>query len=136
MRVRQSVVEHLQHQHPGREVAIRRIEHLIPDVIDFRIDPVSLIDPESFRVMLDQPIEEGPIAAGGAPVIPEGQFPLAPSIGVLRPDDVSRPISPVPLLAPGQTVTPGRTGGGQPPAEGAAVDSNDAIETDSDEDSA
>jgi hypothetical protein len=63
--VRQSVIEHLRHQHPGREIAVRRIEHLIPDVIQYRLNPVSLIDPESYRVMLDQPIEAESIGTDG-----------------------------------------------------------------------
>ncbi len=65
--VRQSVVEHLEHEYPGRDVAIRRIEHLIPDVINYRLEPVSLTHPDSYRVMLDRPIEEELTAVLAAP---------------------------------------------------------------------
>lgn len=66
--VRQSVVEHLEHEYPGRDVAIRRIEHLIPDVIDYRLEPVSLTHPESYRVMLDQPIQAEAAAELATPI--------------------------------------------------------------------
>lgn len=71
--VRQSIVDHLRHQHPGREIAIRRIEHLIPDVIEYRLNPVSLTNPESYRVMLDQPIEEGSIALDISAQVPASE---------------------------------------------------------------
>lgn len=54
---RRSLVQHLESVHPGREIAIRRIEHLIPDLVTFRERPVSLTAEGSYRVMLDQPIE-------------------------------------------------------------------------------
>jgi len=75
--VRQSIIDHLRHEHPGHDVAIRRIEHLIPDVIEYRLYPVALTDPESYRVMLDQPIEE-PTVRGELPVqiVPDGSFPV------------------------------------------------------------
>jgi hypothetical protein len=75
--VRQSVVEHLEHEYPGRDVAIRRIEHLIPDVIDYRLEPVSLTHPDSYRVMLDQPIQEEPSAILAAPANPAETIPPA-----------------------------------------------------------
>ena len=55
-RFRQSMVHHLEAVNPGREVAIRRIEHLIPDLVAFRERPLVLTDEESYRVLLDQPI--------------------------------------------------------------------------------
>ncbi len=54
--VRQSVVEHLKAQNPGHDVAIRRIEHLIPDVIEFQREPIALTDQRLYQVILDQPI--------------------------------------------------------------------------------
>ncbi len=54
---RQSLVQHLEHTNPESEVAIRRIEHLIPDLVEFQRQPVALTDPESYRVLLDQPID-------------------------------------------------------------------------------
>ena len=54
---RRSLVQHLESVHPGREIAIRRIEHLIPDLLSFRERPISLTVEDSYRVMLDQPIE-------------------------------------------------------------------------------
>lgn len=53
---RGSLVHHLEAVNPGREVAIRRIEHLIPDLVRFRERPVSLTDEDSYRVLLDQPL--------------------------------------------------------------------------------
>ncbi|TWU51043.1 hypothetical protein Poly51_43370 [Rubripirellula tenax] len=54
--VRQSIVRHLQSDHPGQDVAVRRIEHLIPDLIAFRQSPTPIDDPQLYRVMLDRPI--------------------------------------------------------------------------------
>lgn len=68
--VRQSVVEHLKVEHPGHEVAIRRIEHLIPDVLEFQDEPVALSDPRFYQVILDQPIiveSDGDLAAPAGP---------------------------------------------------------------------
>lgn len=52
--VRQSIVEHLKHEYPGKDVAIRRIEHLIPDLIAYQQEPIELNDPRLYEVMLDQ----------------------------------------------------------------------------------
>jgi hypothetical protein len=61
--VRQSITDHLRHE-TGQEVAIRRIEHLVPNLGEFRQEPVSLTDERSYRVLLDLPIEfETPVAA-------------------------------------------------------------------------
>ena len=57
--VRQSVVEHLKAEHPGSEIAIRRVEHLIPDVIEFQTEPIALNDQRLYQVILDQPITVG-----------------------------------------------------------------------------
>jgi hypothetical protein len=54
--VRQSIVEHLKAENPGHDVAIRRIEHLIPDVIEFQREPIALTDQRLYQVILDQPI--------------------------------------------------------------------------------
>lgn len=57
--VRQSIVNHLRHEYPGREVAIRRIEHLIPNLADYREQPISLTDERLYQVLLDDPIDLG-----------------------------------------------------------------------------
>jgi hypothetical protein len=64
--VRQSVVEHLKAENPGHDIAIRRIEHLIPDVIEFQREPIALTDQRLYQVILDQPVTvslEGDLAA-------------------------------------------------------------------------
>lgn len=52
--VRQSLVDHLRYVHPDRDVAIRRVEHLIPDLLDYQQEPIDLRDERLYRVMLDQ----------------------------------------------------------------------------------
>ncbi|MGI9474489.1 MAG: hypothetical protein ACR2NZ_23330 [Rubripirellula sp.] len=52
--VRKSVVDHLRYEHPGHEVAIRRVEHLIPDLLDYQQEPIDLTDERLYRVMLDR----------------------------------------------------------------------------------
>jgi hypothetical protein len=54
--VRQSMIEHLRHQFGDKEVAIRRIEHGLPSLADFRKEPIELDDPRLYRVLLDQPV--------------------------------------------------------------------------------
>ena len=54
--VRQSVVDHLRKQNPGQDVAIRRIEHLVPNMTMYIDQPIALDSPDSYRVLLDQPI--------------------------------------------------------------------------------
>nr|WP_271957286.1 hypothetical protein [Rubripirellula sp.] len=56
--VRQSIIDHLKHEYPGDDVAIRRIEHLVPDLIDYQQEPVQLTDERLYRVLLDQPIQQ------------------------------------------------------------------------------
>ncbi len=55
--VRQSYIDHLRHVYPGREVAIRRIEHLIPDVLEFQQRPIELTNENLYRVILDLPVD-------------------------------------------------------------------------------
>ena len=54
--VRRSMTTHLERPYPGSTAAIRRIEHLIPDVIEFRDESISLSDQRLYQVLLDQPI--------------------------------------------------------------------------------
>lgn len=54
---RESIIHHLETVHPEHQVAIRRIEHLIPDLLQFREQPVPLDLEESYRVLLDQALE-------------------------------------------------------------------------------
>ena len=56
--VHQSIVDHLKYEYPGDEVAIRRIEHLVPDLIDYQQEPIELTDKRLYRVLLDKPIEQ------------------------------------------------------------------------------
>jgi hypothetical protein len=58
--LRQSIVEHLKSKNEGKPVAIRRIEHLIPDFVAFNEGDVALTDPQLYRVLLDQPIVASP----------------------------------------------------------------------------
>jgi hypothetical protein len=53
--LRLSMTEHLEHANPGSTAAIRRIEHLIPNVIDYQEEPIALNDKQLYEVLLDQP---------------------------------------------------------------------------------
>ncbi|MFK8113694.1 MAG: hypothetical protein AB8B91_15940 [Rubripirellula sp.] len=55
--VRTSFVEHLKHEHPGKEVAIRRVEHLIPNIVEYQNEPIELTDPRLYQVLFDLPID-------------------------------------------------------------------------------
>ncbi len=55
-RVRMSIAGHLEHVHPGQQVAIRRIEHLIPTIAEFQAAPVPLNDQRLYTVMLDRAV--------------------------------------------------------------------------------
>lgn len=55
--VRQSIVRHLESEYPGQSVAVRRIEHLIPDAASYTSQSIALNDPASYRVLLDLPID-------------------------------------------------------------------------------
>lgn len=60
-RVHDSMVEHLEYKHPGKQVAIRRIEHAIPNFLEYMEDPIPLDDPRLYNVLLDRPRRpEGP----------------------------------------------------------------------------
>jgi hypothetical protein len=52
--VRQSIRDHLSHVNDGKDVKIRRIEHLIPTFIDYVQDPISLDDPRLYTVLMDR----------------------------------------------------------------------------------
>jgi hypothetical protein len=70
---RQSMIRHLEHENPNHEIAVRRIEHLIPDLVAYREQPVSLTDINSYRVLLDQSVELSPLSREGE-AIEEGQL--------------------------------------------------------------
>ncbi len=53
--LRLSMTKHLEHAHPGQTAAIRRIEHLIPGVLEFREEPIVLTDKRLYQVLLDNP---------------------------------------------------------------------------------
>jgi hypothetical protein len=61
-RFRQSLLDHLGTAFPDRDVALRRVEHLLPDLARFQESPLSLTDENSYRVLLDQPVES-PVAS-------------------------------------------------------------------------
>lgn len=80
--VRRSVVKHLERQYPGRDVVIRRVEHLLPDLVEYRRSPIALDDPQLYRVILDAPIN----MAGGennlaAPAMPPEVVPPPTRVG-------------------------------------------------------
>jgi hypothetical protein len=77
--VRQSYIDHLRAEYPGREVAIRRIEHLIPDVLEFQRRPIELTDASLYRVMLDVPIAWNAGPQGSVETIPPPTEALVPS---------------------------------------------------------
>ncbi len=83
--VRQSVVEHLEHEYPGQKVAIRRVEHLIPDLFDYQQEPIELTDPRLYQVILDQPIESDPGGDLMAPTGPPETIP-PPDGAAIEPD--------------------------------------------------
>ncbi len=73
--VRRSMTMHLQHAHPGSTAAIRRIEHLIPDVIEFQQQPIELSDQRLYQVLLDQPPAADSDAEMVAPTLPPEAVP-------------------------------------------------------------
>ncbi len=55
--IRQSYVDHLKSINGGREVYLRRIEHGLPTLGNYRAEPIPLDDPRLYNVLLDQPVE-------------------------------------------------------------------------------
>ncbi|MEM6469697.1 MAG: hypothetical protein AAF802_09005 [Planctomycetota bacterium] len=69
--VRQSIVDHLSHVHDGRPAAILRIEHGIPALQDYVVEPIELDDARLYRVLVDQPLISDEMApTSDAEVIP------------------------------------------------------------------
>jgi len=65
-RVRQSFALHLESLHPDHDVALRRLEHLIPGFLEFHDQSLNLKDESLYRVMLDQvPPEDGSLLPEG-----------------------------------------------------------------------
>ena len=87
--VRNSAVEHLKHKYPGRDVVIRRLEHLVPDFIEFQADPIELTDPRLYRVLLDQPIEIDEAGNLAAPSGPPETIPPPSGAAVARDSDAA-----------------------------------------------
>lgn len=73
--VRTSFVDHLKHVHPGKDVAIRRVEHLIPNVLDFQREPIALNDPRLYVPLQDVPISLGEPDTLAAPAKPPETVP-------------------------------------------------------------
>ncbi len=57
--IRDSYSRHLQSVHGGKQISLRRIEHLLPRYDLYRRDPRPLNDPISYRVLLDTSVVEG-----------------------------------------------------------------------------
>lgn len=98
--IRQSMVDHLKHENDGRAVAIRRIEHGVPGLQDFREEPISLTDPRLYSVLLDQSMMEEDVAAETNEEIPASQaiddpqsLPKENSAPANNPDAVDKPSS-------------------------------------------
>ena len=68
--VRQSIVDHLRHQNNNKVVQIRRVEHLIPDFIEFEQAKIALNDPRLYVVLSD-----APVTAEGLPIEPAESIP-------------------------------------------------------------
>ena len=66
--LRMSMTKHLEHANPGSTAAIRRIEHLIPDLLEYREEPIALTDQRLYEVLLDKPTA---LQAEGDLVAPE-----------------------------------------------------------------
>lgn len=60
--IRQSMTDHLQAANNGAQVAIRRLEHGLPNLADFQAQPIELNDPRLYNLLLDQPIYSDQIA--------------------------------------------------------------------------
>ena len=60
--IRGSITNHLADRHPDHQVAIRRIEHLIPTFVEFNAAPTRLDDERFYSVLLDRALEEIPAA--------------------------------------------------------------------------
>ncbi|OYP34232.1 hypothetical protein CGZ80_15725 [Rhodopirellula sp. MGV] len=60
--IRQSLVDHLQHENGGRHVALRRIEHGLPSLSNYQAEPIELSDERLYRILLDQPVFSDQIA--------------------------------------------------------------------------
>ncbi|MCO8120846.1 hypothetical protein NHH03_03790 [Stieleria sp. TO1_6] len=60
--VRQSMIDHLKTENEGREVAIRRLEHVLMTREDFLAEPIPLDDPRLYNVLVDQPLFSDAIA--------------------------------------------------------------------------
>ncbi len=96
--VRQSYVRHLRSKNPGRVVAIRRLEHLLPSFLEFDPGTTDLRSEQSYRVMPDQwdpvpmPMAAGAIAPAPAPeLLPET---VSPTPNSPTPSSPPQPTSP------------------------------------------
>ena len=91
--VRQSIVDHLHSKSSGKPVAIRRIEHLIPDFIEFGSEGIALNDQRYYRVLLDRPVntpnsaspEELPVGRPETIPPPPGESPGAEELAETSP---------------------------------------------------
>lgn len=68
--VRQSIVDHLRHEHDEKPVAIRRIEHLIPSAQEYLSEDIQLTNPLLYDVLRDLPLTSPPPIAAPPESIP------------------------------------------------------------------
>ena len=73
--VRQSVVDHLRSVNNGAPVAIRRIEHVIPNHVEFQELDVDLSDPRLYMVMSDTALDRPPETVPAPPATEELKAP-------------------------------------------------------------
>ena len=85
--IRQSMVDHLKSENEGRDVAIRRIEHGLPGLLDFVEEPIALNDPRLYNVLLDQPIFSDEMA----PATSTEEIPSPPVAADSPANDVPQP---------------------------------------------
>lgn len=79
--VHNSMIEHLEGQFPGKEVAIRRIEHVIPNFLEYEEDPIPLDDPRLYNVLLDQPRPVDAPPADQVSGVPAEEVPPSDAVG-------------------------------------------------------
>jgi hypothetical protein len=99
--LRRSMTEHLERAHPGMSASIRRVEHLIPGVIEYQRQPQPLTDAELYQVLLDEPPAKQ--AVDGSPAVPSAaeQVPSPEQVPVRAGEPIGGPIwerTPIPLL--------------------------------------
>jgi len=73
--VRGSVVDHVKSRHPGKRVALRRLEHVIPDLITYQSESIRLDDLRLYQVQADRPVPTFEGQPASAPTVASEQSP-------------------------------------------------------------